>query len=392
MRKIYFFLIVSVLGVLLFGTAANSFATTSILSVNPVDGTSSVAINTRITVMFNEAMNSASIGSTTTSTGTFTVYGGTTTPVFIGGNIEVIGSVAKFTPTSALDAGTAYNYVMATGTTNLFGSSSSGITGTFTTGSVSDNSNAGVWYTSPYNLSKDVDVGTKYVYVIFNERQDPSTTGSSTVAISTNSVAVSGNLNYYDYGTDYVGTPTAVFTPSGNLNYSTTYTITTDGVFDLAGNQIGTNTSTFTTISAPSSGDGGIVYREKLEVVSNYPRNENGNTGTKVYARLSMLINSDDINYVDGVDIGSTDGREDEKFFVLKDSFGNRVLGRTKGHRRSVIFKPNSTLSLGEKYTATVKNTVRAANAAGTQMESDYSWTFTVSNNSKSSDDGMEIN
>ena len=62
---------------LFFGTANNSFAAISILSVNPVNVATSVALNTAITVRFDDNdMNSASIGvgsATTNSTGTFTV-------------------------------------------------------------------------------------------------------------------------------------------------------------------------------------------------------------------------------------------------------------------------------------------------------------------------------
>jgi len=244
-----------------------------------------------------------------------------------------------------------------------------------------DGSNAGVWYTSPLNNATEVAVNTQYVYVIFSngERMDATTVGTPTITLSSNSGTVGGDVNYYDYGTDYVGTPTAVFTPSSNFNYSTVYTITVGNeIKDMAGNNIGTSTYTFTTISAPASPDPGPVYVEKLWVTRCYPENDIADTETKVYARLCMFINSDDINLVDGIDVGSSGGRDDEKFFKLTDSFGNRIAGRTKGHSRDVIFTPDSSLTVGEKYTATVKTTVRAANAAGTQMESPYSWSFTV--------------
>ena len=192
---------------LFFGTANNSFAAISILSVNPVNVATSVALNTAITVRFDDNdMNSASIGvgsATTNSTGTFTVYFGGT-PTYIGGNVVVVGGAAKFTPIANLTASTLYTCVMATGTTNLSQTSANGISFSFTTGTSSDTSNAGVWYTSPLNNDTGVAINTQYVYVIFNERQDATTTGTSTITLSSNSGAVSGAVNYYDYSTDYV--------------------------------------------------------------------------------------------------------------------------------------------------------------------------------------------
>ena len=365
MKKIYFFLLIA--NVLLVGLClcGRVFAGPEILSVNPVNGTTSVAINTRITVMFNEAMNSASIGSTTSSLGTFTVTyqsGGTQ---YVSGNIAVIDSVAKFTPTSNLNVSTLYTCTMATGTANLSGSSSSGLIWTFTTGSVSDTSNAGVWYTYPYNLSTGVAIATQYVYIIFNERQDPSKIGSSTVAISTNSVAVSGSLNYYDYSTDYVGTPTAVFTPSGNLNYSTTYTITTDGVFDLAGNQIGTNTSTFTTVSAPSSGEE-PVKPAPLQVAE---VRINPNLD-KIRIKFNYSLNGDDLRIIETKDCS------------LKDPNGNESqFGSLELDNNVVILYLIEKMSQNTTYTLTIKGGNEgpvAAGAGGEVLAEDYILKFTT--------------
>lgn len=382
MKKIYFIFFVA--NVLFVGLCGRVFANPQILSGNPVNGTTSVANNTRITIMFDDNIVSSSIGSTTTNAGTFTVYNGSTTSN-INGNIEVIDvgsrTVARFTPSSTLANSTQYSYTMATGTVNISGSTSSGFAGTFTTGTSGDGSNAGIWYTSPYSNSTSVAVNTQYVYVILNERVDATTVKNPVFTFTANSQTVGGYWAYYDYGTDYAGTPTAIFTPSGNLSHSTQYTISVGtNLLDMSGNQLNQQyTSIFTTVSAPSSGDGGTVYREKLEITNCYPKNDSAYTGTNVYARFCMWINTDDINIVDGVDVG---GREDEKFFVLKDSWNNKIAGRTKGHGKDIIFTPDSRLTIGEKYTATVKTAVRAANAAGTQMENDYSWTFIISSES----------
>lgn len=358
-----------------------AFADPQILSLNPVNGTTTVAVNTAITVMFSDAMDTSSIGTDTTSTGTFTVYIDGTTPTYVSGNITVVGNVAKFTPSGdPLSASTLYTCKMATGTTNLYGSSSTGASWTFTTGGSSDNAHAGVWYTSPYDNATNVAVSTSLVYIIFNERQDATTIGTTTITLSSDSGSVGGTVAYYDYGENYVGTPTATFSPSSNLTYSTRYTITTSNVVkDMAGNRLdGTHTASFTTGSAPSSG-GEVMRVEKLYITGKSPHDSVVfGSGMEIFAQFNMLLNTDDINS-DGT-LGwkvPTGGRDDDKFFILKDSNGDKIAGRTVGEGMKVKFEPSSVLAVGE-YTTTVTTSVQAANAVCTQMESSYSWTFTI--------------
>lgn len=244
---------------------------------------------------------------------------------------------------------------------------------------VTDTTAPTVSSTNPANNATGVAIGSP-INVVFSEFPDTGTINTNTISVS-----VDGGVTSLSGAVSQSGA-TAKFTPTNSLPYGTTITFyvrnDVQNIADISGNVLNPpgagnySTYNFTTVSAPPD-DGGI-YREKLEIVSFYPKGSNGKTGTKVCARLSMLINSNDINYVNGVDVGNFAPRKDEKFFVLKDSSGNSISGITKGHCRSVIFKPDYPLVVGEKYTATLKNTVRAANAAGTQMESDYSWTFTV--------------
>lgn len=369
MRKIYFFLIVSVLGVLLFGTAANSFATTSILSVNPVNGTSSVALNTALTVKFNDdAMDPASIGvgsATTNSTGTFTVsFGGT--PTYIGGNIVIVGGAAKFTPIANLTANTLYTCVMATGTTNLSGTSSNGITFSFTTGTSLDNSDAGVWYTSPLNNAKNVAMDTQYVYVILNERHDPTTIGTSTITLSSSSGNAGGSVNYYDYGDNYFGTPTAIFTPTSNLDYSTLYTITVgNGITDMAGNNIGTSTYTFTTVSAPSSG--GEPVKPRPLQVTEVKVNPNLD---KIQVKFNYPLNGDYLRIIETKDCRLVDSSGNESQFGSLELDGNTV----------ILYLLNK-MSQNATYTLTIKGGNEgpvAASASGEVLAEDYILKFTT--------------
>lgn len=362
MKKMYF---VAAL-LFLFGTATNVLAVPiSILSVNPVNGTTSVALNTAITVKFNDnEMNSASIGvgsATTNSTGTFTVYFGAGTPTYIGGNVVVVGGAAKFTPIANLTANTLYTCVMATGTTNLSETSANGISFSFTTGTSLDTSNTGVWYTDPLNNATNVAINTQYVYVILKERQDPTTTGTSTIILSNSLGSVNGAVNYYDYGTDYVGTPTAVFTPTSNLNYSTLYTITvSNGITDIAGNNIGTSTYTFTTVSAPSSGDQEPVKSKPLQVIE---VSVNPNLD-KIKIKFNSSLNGDYLRIIETKDC------------ELKDSNGNESqFGYLELDNKVVTLYLVEKMSQNTTYTLKIRGGNEgpvAAGAGGEVLAEDY--------------------
>jgi hypothetical protein len=94
------------------GPPADTVAPT-VSSTNPVDGATGVAV---ITASFSEAMNASTI-----TTATFTVSGAGPTPVT--GTVAYSAStdIARFTPTSALAAGTAYTATITTGAKDVAG-------------------------------------------------------------------------------------------------------------------------------------------------------------------------------------------------------------------------------------------------------------------------------
>ncbi|MDP3902189.1 MAG: Ig-like domain-containing protein [bacterium] len=375
MRKFFIVLLLLSLGVLLGNWTAQ--ADPEILSVNPVSGTSSVATNTRITVMFNEDMLASSIGSDTTSTGTFTVSYDDSGVVYVDGNIEVSGSVAKFTPDFNLSMSTLYTCKMGTGTVNSYGSSSSGLEWTFTTCNTTDDANAGVWYAYPYDNDTGVSVGIENIYIVFSERQDPSTI-TENITIVGDGGAVEGNLYYYDYGANYVGTPTAIFQPSGNLSYSSNFTVTANtNVLDLAGNALTSNfTSSFSTESAPSVPDPWIPPITKFSVESIFPKNgeEVSDSQCQITVKFNMPVDTDWSLAADPLSFSN----ESEEFYPMGVYSGFYE----EGGGKKIIF----TLSDDEQWPEgkiTVKvlqNRVRAANSAGTQMTQNYEFSFKVSN------------
>lgn len=132
-------------------------------------------------------------------------------------------------------------------------------------------------------------------------------------------------------------------------------------------------------------GDGGEGQKDRLFVVRTEPDNKEQNVDSdSVVIHMNQFVQVDDVNYVDGVDMFGQGGREDEKFFVLKTinglDIGNRISGRTKAEniesRGVVTFTPEDHLLPGE-YIAELKESLRAANNAGTNAEN-YRWQFSI--------------
>ena len=84
-----------------------------VISIDPADAATGVAINRNITANFSEAMNVASINSST-----FTVAAGTT-PVT--GTVNMVGDTAVFSPENNLATLTVYTATLTTGVTDLAG-------------------------------------------------------------------------------------------------------------------------------------------------------------------------------------------------------------------------------------------------------------------------------
>jgi hypothetical protein len=102
----------------------------SIISVNPVNNTLSVAVNSKVTVTFSEAMNSATITSST-----FNLKQGTAS---IAGTVTCSGNIATFSPSVSLTGGTAYTATVTTGVQDAAGNAiAANYTWNFTTITVS---------------------------------------------------------------------------------------------------------------------------------------------------------------------------------------------------------------------------------------------------------------
>jgi hypothetical protein len=218
------------------GAAADSTAPT-VASMVPFSGDTNVAINATINATFSEAMNPATINSTT-----FSLSRGATV---VAGTLTYAGRTATFDPAADLLSATEYTATFTTGAKDVAGNALGAmLVWSFTTGTVADTIRPTVVSTVPIQAATGVAInGT--VTATFSEAMDPATivAANFTVAAGT---AVLGTVTYD------LPNRTATFAPDVALGVGTTYTATVKtGVKDLAGNALLANKVwTFTTASA----------------------------------------------------------------------------------------------------------------------------------------------
>ena len=215
----------------------------------------------------------------------------------------------------------------------------------------------------------------------------PTVTTGSATNVTTSSATLNGTVNAHGTST------TALFQYGANsgvyIGTSSTTSISTDGTSTVsisisslsasttyyyriaANNSAGTSTgneASFTTTSSPGGGGegggGGGGTKYTLTVISASP--SNGATGvganTAVSVTFSLLMN------------GSTLTTE---VFKLSSDVGSAT-GSVSTDYYKAIFTPASSLSYDTTYTAVITTKAQAANAAGTTLDSNYSWSFTT--------------
>jgi hypothetical protein len=207
------------------GTTADTTRPT-VMSTIPANLAVDVLLNRKLTAVFSEAMDPATISTTTfTLTRGITNITGTVTYV-------ALGYTATFSPTNAFTVSTSYTANLTIGVKDLAGNALAvAKTWSFQTGATADTTPPTVTYTSPANLAIDVPINAR-IEATFTEAMDPTT-------ISTTTFTVIGPGAVPVTGTVALATLTATFLPVTNLASSTIYTATiTTGVKDLAGNAL----------------------------------------------------------------------------------------------------------------------------------------------------------
>ena len=211
----------------------------TVVSTSPVNGSTTSATTGPITITFSEAMDPATIDTTT-----FRLrVTATSAPVTGTVAYNTVTNTASFTPSSPLTNTTQYTATVTTGAKDLAGNALAGNFSFLFT--VDTTAPTIVLPTSPVDGATNVPRNTT-VSVTFSEAMNQSTfdpTTTFTVRPTATVTPIGGVITYNP------ATRIATFTPSALLLATTPYTVTiTTGVKDLAGNALASNfTFGFTT-------------------------------------------------------------------------------------------------------------------------------------------------
>jgi len=254
-------------------------------STVPLNNATGIAIDKAISVAFSEAMDLATINSST-----FTLLQGTTV---VAGTVTYADSTATFTSAGNLENGKIYTATITSGAKDIAGNALAGNhTFSFTTQVPADLILPVVISTIPLNNAAGVELN-KVVALTFSELMDPLSINASTFTLMQGTTAVSGVVAYS-------GT-TATFTPSDLLVSGIAYTATlTTGAKDMAGNALAANSLlNFTTIIAtPAVGPlavdlgiaGNFAILSKTGVTNVFKSSVSGDVGSSPITGKSILI------------------------------------------------------------------------------------------------------
>jgi len=316
-----------------------------VVSTVPVNAATGVPVSQVLTATFNEAINCATLTSTT-----FTVAGPGVTPVT--GTVSCAGAVATFTPESALAVNTLYTATITTGATSVAGTPLAGsYAWSFRT--VPAPTPPTVISTVPANQANGVPIN-QALAATFSVAMNPATIGTSTFTLSgPGGVAVTGAVTYV------AGGSVATFTPDTSLALSTTYTATiTTGATDLAGTALASNyVWTFTTAATVNGVPPTVISVIPLNAATDVPLNQ------IVSATFSTAMDPATISSATFTLTGP--GTTAVSGLVAYAAIGN-----------TLTFTPATNLAPNTTFTATI--TTGAKNLAGTALTSNYVWTFTT--------------
>jgi Ice-binding-like/Bacterial Ig-like domain len=324
------------------GTGIPGLTPPTVISVAPPNGANGACPNTIVTATFSEAMNPATINTTS-----FTVTPGVTGAI----THDASNTIFTFTPSSSLALSTVYTATITTGARDMFGNVlASDFVWTFTTGANPCQAPAPPISVIPPSGSAGVCPNI-VVAAIFPQAMDPATINTTTFTVTP---GVTGTVTHDASNTIFT------FTPSSTLALSTVYTATiTTGASDLFGNALASDfVWTFTTAATS------CVAPPPPTVISVAP--PGGAAGvcpnTVITAMFSEAMEPATIN--------------DTTFTVAPGVTGTVTLD---GTGRIAAFIPSSTLAIGTVYTATI--TTGAQDLFGNALASAFVWTFTTAAN-----------
>ena len=226
-------------------TTATAVVALSVTSTSPQNGTTNVAVTSKISVTFNKAIDESTISSSTfviAVTSPFDFVNGTRT-------YDAATRSISFTPSSgALGNGTNYTVRVTTGLHDATGLGlSSDLVFAFT--AVPDLTPPTVTAVSPASGTAGVAI-TSTVAVTFSKSMNAATINSGTFTVKQGSSAVPGSISYN------AGSRVATFTPSSPLGSGVAYAVNVStGVTDINGVAMSAAfASTFSTMPSGPTG------------------------------------------------------------------------------------------------------------------------------------------
>ena len=312
----------------------------TVSSTSPINLSTGVAFNNKVTATFSESMDSSTI-----TTATFTLMQGTS---FVSGTVSYIGATATFAPSSNLTPNTTYIGTITTMAKNLAGNAlANNYVWSFTTGAGAIVTLPTVSSTNPVNAATSVPLNQK-IAATFSETMDASTIQSSTFTLMQGTTPVSGFVSYSGI--------TAILTPASNMAPNTAYTvIITTGVKDFTGNALANNyvwsftTGAATVVTAPT-----VSSTDPVNVATSVALNK------QIAANFSEVMDASTITTAT---------------FTLMQGI-TFVSGTVSYAGTTATYVPASNLIPNTTYIATI--TTGAKDLAGNALANNYVWSFTT--------------
>ncbi|MGB0075500.1 MAG: Ig-like domain-containing protein [Terracidiphilus sp.] len=315
----------------------------TVMATTPASGATGVTVTSMVTATFSQAMNAATISS---STFTLATASGAVT-----GTVAYSSATnsATFTPSANLSYGTQYTATITTGATNSSGTALAANDGwSFTTVAAPT---PAVTAVTPTSASTGVAI-TSVVTASFSEAMNASTISGSTFTLTPQGgAAVSANVTYSS------NAEIATLAPLSPLAYNTQYTATlTTGVQSAQGAALAANyTWNFTTAAAPPPAP-------TVTSVTPASNATGAAVNTSISATFSEAMNS--ATMIPGN-------------FTLTGP-GGAVTGTVSYNSttQTATFDPGVSLAYGTTYTATI--TTGAMSSGGAALAANDSWSFTT--------------
>ena len=302
----------------------------TVISTDPANGALNVVTNKKITATFSEAMDPATI-----NTSTFLLKQGAN---LIQGTVTYTGTTATFTTARPLAANTVYTATITTGAKDPAKNALiADYIWSFNTGATPI-----VVSTDPANGAADVAF-SKIITATFSTAMDATTINATSFTIQQGNVIVPGVVTYSGF--------VATFTPSTPLAPNTAFTGTiTTAAKDVAGNALANNYSwSFATGAVPV-------------VLSTDPANG------AINVILNKVITATFNKTMNAATINTTT-------FLLKQG-ATAIAGTVTYSGKTASFTPTALLAMNTVYTATI--TTGATDSTGNTIVANYVWSFTT--------------